>query len=114
MPIKGRRHFDTYTEQNRVKHAILMKYLDAYLRALSRVVDAFHYIDGFAGPGEYESEHAGSPLYALNLLAEQARPATASFVENDPALFARLDQLVGTAPASRKRRCSMAKGGRVR
>ena len=100
MPVKGRSHFDTYTEQNRVKHAILAKYLGAYLRALSRAVDGFHYIDGFAGPGEYESEHAGSPLYALTLLAEQAKPAAASFVEKDPALFARLEQLVHSAPAS--------------
>ena len=35
MPVKGRSHFDTYTEQNRVKHAILTKYLGAYLRALN-------------------------------------------------------------------------------
>src|SRR3970040_940126 len=49
MPGKGREHFDTYTQQNRVKHAILTKYFGAYLRALSGSVDAFHYIDGCAG-----------------------------------------------------------------
>lgn len=51
MPTIGRGHFDTYTAQNRVKHAILSKYFGAYLQALSRAADAFHYIDAFAGPG---------------------------------------------------------------
>ncbi len=102
MPVKGRAHFDTYTEQNRVKHAILTKYLAAYLRALGGSVDAFHYIDGFAGAGTYASDHAGSPLYALKTLAGQSKAATASFVENDRASFEKLEQLVDASSASRK------------
>lgn len=97
MPRKGRAHFDTYTDQNRVKHAILTKYLDAYLKALRTSVDAFHYIDGFAGPGTYDAEQIGSPLFALDLLANQPKPATASFVENDATLFASLERIVGSA-----------------
>ena len=49
--LVGRGHFDNYTAQNRVKHAILSKYFGAYLQALSRSAEAFHYIDAFAGPG---------------------------------------------------------------
>lgn len=78
MPRVGRSHFNTYTEQNRVEHAILTKYLAAYLRALAKTAHAFHYIDGFAGPGRYAGEHPGSPITALQLLATQRRPATAS------------------------------------
>jgi three-Cys-motif partner protein len=37
VPSVGRVHFETYTAQNRVKHAILSKYLGAYLTALSGV-----------------------------------------------------------------------------
>lgn len=97
MPRKGRAHFDTYTDQNRVKHAILTKYLDVYLKALRASVDAFHYIDGFAGPGTYDAEQIGSPIVALDLLANQPKPATASFVENDATLFASLERIVGSA-----------------
>ena len=101
MPSIGRVHFDTYTEQNRVKHAILSKYFNAYLQALSRAAEAFHYIDAFAGPGTYAETNAGSPLYALDLLSNQARPYAASFVESDAASCEKLERLVRAAPAGR-------------
>lgn len=101
MPTVGRGHFDTYTAQNRVKHAILSKYFGAYLQALSRAADAFHYIDAFAGTGTYAGTHAGSPLYALDLLSSQTKPYAASFVESDAASCVDLERLVRTAPTSR-------------
>jgi three-Cys-motif partner protein len=101
MPSIGRAHFDAYTERNRVKHAILSKYFNAYLQALSRVAQAFHYIDAFAGPGMYAETNAGSPLYALDLLSNQARPYAASFVESDAASCEKLEHLVPAAPAGR-------------
>jgi three-Cys-motif partner protein len=102
MPGKGREHFDTYTPQNRVKHAILVNYLGAYLQALGRVVDAFHYVDGFAGAGTYDAVHAGSPLYAIELLARYPDRGMVSFIENDPALFDRLENAVADTPGVNK------------
>jgi three-Cys-motif partner protein len=87
MPSKGPEHFDLYLPQTAIKHAILRKYLAAYLTALGRYVDAFHYVDGFAGPGTYGEGHPGSPLQAINLLVAQRRPATVSLTEADPQLF---------------------------
>lgn len=100
MPSVGRGHFETYTAQNRVKHAILSKYFARYLQALSGTAEAFHYIDAFAGPGTYAS-NPGSPLYALDLLSRQAKPYAASFVESDAASYADLESVVRAAPAGR-------------
>ncbi len=74
-------HFGVYTPNNAVKHRILTNYLAAYLGALSRVADAVHYIDGFAGRGTYADDVMGSPLRALNLLAESPLPFAMSLVE---------------------------------
>jgi three-Cys-motif partner protein len=101
MPSVGRSHFDTYTAQNRVKHAILSKYFGFYLKALSRAADAFHYIDAFAGPGGYAGDNAGSPLHALDLLGKQSKPYAASFVERDPELCERLRGAIHAAPAGK-------------
>lgn len=98
MTASDQDHFKLYTEQNRVKHAILSKYFGAYTRALARVVNAFHYIDGFAGPGRYQGTHPGSPLLVLQLLSQQKRPFAASLVENDPALHAQLASEVNQHP----------------
>ena len=97
MPSKGREHFETYTKQNRVKHAILTKYLGAYLQILGPRVDAIHYIDGFAGTGSYEGKHAGSPMYAIELLSAFPNRGIASFVENDAKSFERLKTAVASA-----------------
>jgi len=87
-------HFNEYTPQNRIKHEILGKYFSAYMRALGRHAQAFHYIDGFAGGGLYEQRHHGSPLIALTLLAKQTVPCSVSFVERNPKLFSQLSQAI--------------------
>lgn len=92
MAKNEQEHFDRYTPQNRIKHQILENYFKAYMRALGNRAEAFHYIDGFAGPGTYEGTHPGSPLLALSLLSNQSQPWTVSFVEADGKLFV---QLVG-------------------
>ena len=98
MPSKGREHFSTYTQQNRVKHAILTKYLKAYLDILSRRAEAIHYVDGFAGTGTYEGQHEGSPLSAISLLSKFPRKGLVSFVENDSKSFRELEAAVAKAP----------------
>lgn len=94
MPTKGRAHFDEYPPQTQAKHAILDKYFRAYLQALSRHVDAFHYVDGFAGRGSYGVGQPGSPLLAISALAEQRKRATVSLVESDAATFRELQESV--------------------
>lgn len=59
----------------RVKHQILRSYLDAWFpilggpRALSK---RLLFIDGFAGPGVYRDGEPGSPIVALNAIANTA------------------------------------------
>lgn len=53
------------SEHTRAKHAILRSYLGAWFPILSRWQSRIVFIDGFAGPGEYEGGEIGSPLIAL-------------------------------------------------
>jgi three-Cys-motif partner protein len=77
-------HFDSYPPQTQVKHRILTGYLPAYLTALKNLSQRLLYVDGFAGRGKYLEggiERSGSPLLALELLAD------------DPTLQAKVDLL---------------------
>lgn len=78
-------HFADYPANTRIKHKILRGYLQAYLTALSNTADAVHYIDGFAGRGNYAGVAPGSPILALDLLGRQQLPYCVSFVEADRA-----------------------------
>ena len=49
------------------KHTILKRYLEAWFPIQTRFNDKVMIIDGFAGPGEYESGELGSPLIAINI-----------------------------------------------
>lgn len=99
MSKSDRDHFDQYTPQNRIKHTILSKYFSAYMEALGGNAQAIHYIDGFAGGGLYENRYRGSPLIALELLATQSMPCSASFIEEDPQLFPKLEQAISQHPS---------------
>jgi three-Cys-motif partner protein len=94
-------HFNQYTPQNRVKHAVLEKYFAAYLKALQSTVGAFHYIDGFAGGGLYQMQYVGSPLIAMRLLESQKLPFAFTCVERDSTLFESLKETLGARPRSR-------------
>ena len=52
-------------DQTLGKHVVLKSYLDGWLPILGRWNDRLLFVDGFAGPGEYESGEPGSPLIAL-------------------------------------------------
>lgn len=57
-----------YKEHTKVKHEILSKYLNGWIRILGRWHNKVCYFDCFAGRGEYEDEGRampGSPLIAL-------------------------------------------------
>lgn len=98
MAKKDREHFATYSARNRVKHQILTQYLRAYMTALRKAADSFHYIDGFAGRGSYAQDQEGSPLLALSLIAEQPLPSCMSLVESDPENFRELEAALARRP----------------
>jgi len=52
------------------KHAILRKYLNAWLPIITRWNGRVLYIDGFAGPGEYIDGEEGSPIIAIKSVLE--------------------------------------------
>lgn len=87
-------HFDNYSPQTRTKHAILTRYLPAFLNALKHQVDYYHYIDGFAGRGQYADQFPGSPLLVLDRIAEAALAGrtTLSLVESKPEFCVELQQ----------------------
>lgn len=70
----------------RAKHAILKRYLDAWLPILSKQVALLRrqfgnvdsqrilYIDGFAGPGVYAGGEPGSPVIALRAATKHSQP----------------------------------------
>lgn len=100
MPSIGHQHFEDYAPQTAAKHAILEKYFRAYVTALSRTVEAFHYVDGFAGQGTYRDDHPGSALLALSALAGRPNPATVTLVEADRQRFTQLEDSVRDRLAS--------------
>lgn len=61
------------------KHAILKKYLDAWLPIMASRNGPVNYIDGFAGPGEYEGGEEGSPLIAIKAITEHKSDLKSEF-----------------------------------
>jgi three-Cys-motif partner protein len=78
------------------KHALLRRYLDAWLPIITRRNSRALYIDGFSGPGRYAAGEDGSPIIALKAALEHRAPITAEvvylFIEADPERKAHLDQ----------------------
>ena len=73
------------------KHSILRRYLQAYFPKLSRWHGRVVFIDGFAGPGVYSKGEPGSPIIALDALAEHKHRGSMEdcdfqflFIESDP------------------------------
>jgi three-Cys-motif partner protein len=63
----------------RAKHEILKRYLQAWMVILSQGrFPEILYIDGFAGPGQYEGGEAGSPIIALDTALGFQPPLTAA------------------------------------
>ena len=52
------------------KHLVLRNYLDGWLPILGRWNGRLLFIDGFAGPGEYEGGQKGSPLVAMECVRQ--------------------------------------------
>ena len=94
-----------------VKHAILRRYLQAWLPILTQQADALRrkfgtlqsreilFIDGFAGPGEYTGGEPGSPVIALQSAIGHAiqfpMPVRMLFIEHRDDRFERLKIVLG-------------------
>ncbi|MFZ1937288.1 MAG: three-Cys-motif partner protein TcmP [Thermoguttaceae bacterium] len=87
------------------KHAILKRYLDAWIPILSRqsrrvkrANQEILFIDGFAGPGEYENGEPGSPVIALTTALQHSVdfpvPIRFLFIEEDKERFERLNSVL--------------------
>lgn len=69
------------------KHAILRKYLDAWLPIITSCSGRVLYIDGFTGPGAYIGRKDGSPIIAIRAVLEHRAKITSEikmfFIEAD-------------------------------
>ncbi len=85
----------------RAKHEILRRYLEAWAAILSLGnFPTIAYVDGFAGPGTYQSGDDGSPIIAIKAALQHAAriPKTTTllflFIEKDEERAEHLEQLV--------------------
>jgi three-Cys-motif partner protein len=82
------------------KHAILRKYLDAWLPIITRWNGRVLYIDGFAGPGEYIGGKDGSPVIAIKAVLEHKANIKSQirmlFIEADKDRCEYLKQKIGS------------------
>jgi three-Cys-motif partner protein len=96
------------------KHLVLQGYLKAWYPILGMTQDRIVFIDGFAGPGEYEAGEPGSPIIALRTLKDHAAKARFSaevkflFVEDREDRVRHLEQLVEPEKAGLPPTCSAA------
>lgn len=92
-----------YKRQTKIKHAILEKYLWAWLRILGKRVPLLYYVDGFAGKGSYWEKETrkikpGSPVIAIKTYLEhkeKGAPYELKFIniEVDEANWRELEKL---------------------
>ena len=59
-------------DHTRGKHMVLRAYMDAWLPIILSKYERAMFVDAFAGPGEYEKGDLGSPVIALNALAQHS------------------------------------------
>jgi three-Cys-motif partner protein len=52
------------------KHLVLKNYLNAWFPVMGTWNGRILFIDGFAGPGEYEGGEVGSPIIALDSFSD--------------------------------------------
>ena len=78
------------------KHDILQRYLNAWFPIMARYAslsggERLVYIDGFAGPGEYDDGENGSPVIVLNTLLQHSLWSSILSKLNHTLLFIELD-----------------------
>lgn len=80
------------------KHRVLRAYLDAWFPILSSWQKRLLFIDGFAGPGEYEGGEEGSPQIAMRALVDHSAKIDAEvvffFIEKEEGRAQHLESIV--------------------
>lgn len=87
------------------KHAVLKSYLDAWFPILSRYNGRVLFIDGFAGPGEYQDGEEGSPLVAIRCINEHTagqsfKEIVCIFIEENRARANHLKEIIKSLKGS--------------
>ena len=94
------------------KHRVLRNYMQAWLPIMSRWNGQVVFIDGFAGPGEYDRGEPGSPVIALRTLIDhQSRRRFACkfyyvFIEKDKRRCNHLSNLLTNMHAEIPENCN--------
>ena len=90
-------------EHTEGKHLVLRHYLQGWLRILGRSHGQLVFIDGFAGPGEYDDGEPGSPAIVLDCVRElRAKHSFGHvqvrclFIESDVATANHLSSVLGS------------------
>lgn len=87
-----------YEPHTNAKHEILRRYLQAWFPILDKYYDRLVYLDGFAGPGEYEGGEPGSPLIVLDLALHHTHTLTGEsvfiFVELKEDRYQHLEEII--------------------
>jgi three-Cys-motif partner protein len=84
----------------RGKHLVLRNYLNAWFPVMGTWNGRILFIDGFAGPGEYEGGEAGSPIIALDSFVDHmarnkiTAEVVFEFVEANAERAEHLEQLI--------------------
>ena len=82
------------------KHMVLRSYMDAWLPIILSKFERAMFVDGFAGPGEYDKREPGSPVIALKALAEHTSQGMMIgqmdyvFIENNTDRFVHLKGVI--------------------
>ena len=86
------------------KHLLLKRYLDRWFPIIGKYHKSINYIDGFAGPGEYQGGELGSPQMAIEAAMAHVAKGTLgsnvqihfSFVESDMDSARNLEKKLST------------------
>ena len=95
------------------KHLVLRNYMDAWLPIVLKTYDRALFVDGFAGPGEYKNGEVGSPVIAMDALAEHAHHNLMKglmdyiFIEEDARRFAHLQSVIDERNGSLPEFCNV-------
>ena len=97
----------------RGKHLVLRGYLDAWFPIMGRWNGRILFIDGFAGPGEYERGEPGSPLIAIKAFKDHrtrhlvTAEVIFAFIEKDPRRAEHLEELIARVRPSLPPTCTV-------
>ena len=88
-------------EQTQGKHLVLRSYLDGWFPILGSWNNRLLFIDGFAGPGEYDHGEPGSPVIGLDCVKRckiagglEGVEVVSVFIESDKGRFKHLESLM--------------------